>query len=603
MFFDTSNRRSLLRFIFVVLSAVINTAGCPHQLMVINEVNGYSDNESMTFAELFYIKVSECPDDGCPLEDFYLLMIQGETESSRGAVVRNFRHLSDTNTITNNKPYITVGIAMHSYWTGMSGDVSPIAIVLLKTNDSELVDRYLRPTVQNGSKHINEKIARLVSPLVCDMVVFGRYTKKIICPVFNIINTHLSASPYIVYRELDFYGYKDLSINRCYKDGNSEAFGSNLQLGYPSPGLPNKCTGVVVNVEMFLQKAQTLMTETCTEGFINYPKPASLTLLRETLLDARRILDDPQSANITDFNLTHRDYLDLMLKGQTMGHSGSNSGIINGLLGGLGGLVGGFIGGFLAGIFGGFKGLFGGSGGGGLGSSGAGGSNPGSLDTNDGSTDGNGDPDGNGGEDGFPTTQQPETRKRKKGSKEEDDSDSASRNEDDEGFEPPNESKRCFMETPKNNPFPTPCGQTEPDSHIVPLNKLIGKHFIYSKYTVGVDNLADLVLARGDGQFNWQERDLDTTFVCKKHYREIATHVWAQNLPRFLQRGEKKLKCNVPHIAGFQAHEPRVVGQKFASKEMSKALLKIKAVFVPVGQGAKLASRLLHDANRDAMLR
>lgn len=72
---------------------------------------------------------------------------------------------------------------------------------------------------------------------------------------------------------------------------------------------------------------------------------------------------------------------------------------------------------------------------------------------------------------------------------------------------------KCFMTKTENNKSPTSCGSGEM-ALLLPLDEIAKEPADYSEVTM--DNEADLILSRGDGQYQWQDIDLHQKFVCKK---------------------------------------------------------------------------------------
>ncbi len=109
----------------------------------------------------------------------------------------------------------------------------------------------------------------------------------------------------------------------------------------------------------------------------------------------------------------------------------------------------------------------------------------------------------------------------------------------------------------------------------------------------GVQNMADLILSR-TGIYDWELRDLSTTFVCEKHERELGLYGRSleKSFPQVkLKRGQRQPQCNIPNIDGMTYHSHAVAAAygrhnpSVVSKEESMALLKKKHTFVPVGTG------------------
>ena len=100
-----------------------------------------------------------------------------------------------------------------------------------------------------------------------------------------------------------------------------------------------------------------------------------------------------------------------------------------------------------------------------------------------------------------------------------------------------------------------------------------------------VDNEADLILSRGDGQFQWQ--DFRQNFVCKKHYKELG-RAWNSRRP-FIEKRRVRVgpKCMMPVINQAMSHSNPVLAnpRTYITKDYSEALLEIKKVFVPIGTG------------------
>lgn len=100
-----------------------------------------------------------------------------------------------------------------------------------------------------------------------------------------------------------------------------------------------------------------------------------------------------------------------------------------------------------------------------------------------------------------------------------------------------------------------------------------------------VDNEADLILARGDGEFYWNKLQLNEYFVCKKHFKSLGRE-WNKKRP-VIERKKIKvgLKCMMPIIDGAVSHAEPSKADRYITKEESEALLIVRHVFVPLGTG------------------
>lgn len=143
---------------------------------------------------------------------------------------------------------------------------------------------------------------------------------------------------------------------------------------------------------------------------------------------------------------------------------------------------------------------------------------------------------------------------------------------------------KCFMRKLKNNKKPTECGKGE-DGKLVSLGELAQESAHYSE--VPADNEADLILARGDGEFHWNDLHLENLFVCRKHRNDLGRH-WKNKRP-CIEKSRVRVgpKCIVPQIDGAISHvkPTKAVRDLYITKEESEALLIVKHVFVPLGTG------------------
>lgn len=160
--------------------------------------------------------------------------------------------------------------------------------------------------------------------------------------------------------------------------------------------------------------------------------------------------------------------------------------------------------------------------------------------------------------------------------------------------EPSNRTKRaptnakCFMREAKNNKDPTPCG-TGTNGELLSFQDLVQESARYSETNSA--NEADLILARGDGIFNWDDpsMSLNNMFICKKHYKDLGRS-WKSKRPYIIKKAiQEGLKCMVPAIEGAISHADPAKAKRDVqiSKEESEALLLIKKIFVPLGTGMR----------------
>jgi hypothetical protein len=109
----------------------------------------------------------------------------------------------------------------------------------------------------------------------------------------------------------------------------------------------------------------------------------------------------------------------------------------------------------------------------------------------------------------------------------------------------------------------------------------------------GAENVADLVLSRGAGEFDLDYNNeevrsrLDTTFICEKHLNELY-HNWKRDGRHFIHRGkEQKVMCSVPneYAALHTSNDGKQVpdsGQYLQKKEAMAFLLQ-SGVLLHVG--------------------
>jgi hypothetical protein len=142
--------------------------------------------------------------------------------------------------------------------------------------------------------------------------------------------------------------------------------------------------------------------------------------------------------------------------------------------------------------------------------------------------------------------------------------------------------KECFMKNPTKNTNPGDCTAAS-RRHEPALQTMAVLATFPADYSEDpVDNEADLLLARGDGIFHWEDyRDvLGNIFVCEKHFFALGAE-WKKNRPK--KAGGNRPKCNAPEMEGTPGHQTSVIGDRFVTKEESEALWAIKRLFVPLG--------------------
>ncbi len=111
----------------------------------------------------------------------------------------------------------------------------------------------------------------------------------------------------------------------------------------------------------------------------------------------------------------------------------------------------------------------------------------------------------------------------------------------------------------------------------------------------GIVNMADLVLSRGAGVFNWQNQDLTNMYICKKHKTELGKvgRAWKLTWSRIKKGGKRDIKCMMPpNVSGFTEHQRRPAHRpqeestreiQTISKMESHAILRYKDVLIKVG--------------------
>ncbi len=104
-----------------------------------------------------------------------------------------------------------------------------------------------------------------------------------------------------------------------------------------------------------------------------------------------------------------------------------------------------------------------------------------------------------------------------------------------------------------------------------------------SQFASGAENMADLILSRGDAEWNWKNLQLDNTFVCKKHANELG-YQFSKNLPKVRFRSGRKYRCTFPEVDGKHSHgTTAVAAHLFLTKTEARAVFERKQKLVPVG--------------------
>ncbi len=109
--------------------------------------------------------------------------------------------------------------------------------------------------------------------------------------------------------------------------------------------------------------------------------------------------------------------------------------------------------------------------------------------------------------------------------------------------------------------------------------------------SMGVHNMADLILSRGAGIFNWNDQDLAQWFVCPKHRQELGMYgrEWEETWRKTTSASGRVPKCAMPKIEGLFSHSQPVPGiwkrqrVTLVLKQESQALLKFKDILFQVG--------------------
>lgn len=100
----------------------------------------------------------------------------------------------------------------------------------------------------------------------------------------------------------------------------------------------------------------------------------------------------------------------------------------------------------------------------------------------------------------------------------------------------------------------------------------------------GADNVADLILSRSSGIFDYQRHNLENLFICAKHLNEIGKNWKAAERTRF--HGRHVSKCSITYLEGFPApHTTVVEGPRSLTKQESQTIFRYNHTLVPLGTG------------------
>lgn len=145
-------------------------------------------------------------------------------------------------------------------------------------------------------------------------------------------------------------------------------------------------------------------------------------------------------------------------------------------------------------------------------------------------------------------------------------------------------STQCFMKNAARNDNPGLCGENGAEAQLHDLADLKNIAFDDTNiFTAGVENEAELILARGSGIFSTLKVNLMETFVCGKHLQLLGRN---QNFEKLKRRksGKAYLICDFPILPGVNLHtNPIMASRLFTSKDQAEALFELKDKLVPIG--------------------
>ncbi len=151
-----------------------------------------------------------------------------------------------------------------------------------------------------------------------------------------------------------------------------------------------------------------------------------------------------------------------------------------------------------------------------------------------------------------------------------------------------NELRECFMKDLGLRGYRTACGAGD----LVQLDTLVMRQLPESVVeSMGVHNMADLILSRGAGIFNWEDQDLAQWFVCPKHREELGMYgrEWERTWRKINSAIGRVAVCAMPKIEGLFPHSQPVPAIRtrqrvpLVLKQESLALLKFKDILFQVG--------------------
>jgi hypothetical protein len=155
-----------------------------------------------------------------------------------------------------------------------NGNQVPLAVMLLKENDAkQLGAKQLMmpfPEATRRSKVfakpivITDEYGTIIKNSIVDMYIFSRRSFINSCNFFKEISFAISSSKhYQIGTEYDVVGHKDVSVNRCPREGEAESeifMYTHFKLGTKTPHRINDCTGVHFiineNVQAILERGE-----------------------------------------------------------------------------------------------------------------------------------------------------------------------------------------------------------------------------------------------------------------------------------------------------------------------------------------------------------
>src|SRR5690349_12920013 len=103
----------------------------------------------------------------------------------------------------------------------------------------------------------------------------------------------------------------------------------------------------------------------------------------------------------------------------------------------------------------------------------------------------------------------------------------------------------CLVQQPLSRmATKTPCGEGELQNVANLVNPADPALGLQSVEKFGADNIADLILARTSGIFDYQRHNLENLFICPKHLNEIVKD-WKRSERNMFSHGERVAKCGI----------------------------------------------------------